>query len=200
MELQAENLQVCGANNAAHWAHRSERDSSAQAAYSRAWDGLPGRRHPALSYLRNLENSAFQGLHSRPRLNRVSLKWTSEECPFLKQTLFYSHFKFLLKLSIFCHLKWKQHKVFKSVWPNAMESDFNYFWTTTMAGRSKQRHQGGRVCCSCAQLEGRQAGTMLQPSALCPHLFRGCCACPAGKLPQGPAPSPPSPKQDEQRS
>lgn len=38
---------------------------------------------------------------------------------------------------------WKQHKVFKSVWPNAMEPDFNYFWTTAMAGRSKQRQEGG---------------------------------------------------------
>lgn len=66
-----------------------------------------------------------------------------------------------------------------------------------MAGIGKQRQQGG--CREAEALvpvpswrEGRQPCCSHQPSG--PHLFRGCFACPAGKLPQGPAPSLPSPK------
>lgn len=69
----------------------------------------------------------------------------------------------------------------------------NYSYGRNRQAEATGRLQRGRGSGSCAQLEGRQAA-MLQPPALCPHLFRGCFACPAGKLPQGPAPSLPSPK------
>lgn len=163
MELQEENLQECGANCAAHWAHRSERDSSAQAACARVWDGQPARKHQALSYLRSLENLPSKGFtqglvwtmfHSN-ELQRNDLSW-SKHC---------FKAKFLLKLSIFFSLKMKtagfSNQSDLMQWGQDTTT-FNYFWTTTTTGISKQRQQGG---CREAEVlvpvlswrEGRQA-------------------------------------------
>lgn len=145
-----------------------------------AWKILPSK-----GFAQGLVQTVF---HSNG-LQRNDLPWRKH------------HFKAtsLLKLSIFFHLKLKQHRIFKSVWRNAMgpgHNNINYFWTTAMAGIGKQRQQGGcREAEALVPVSSWREGR--QPPALCPHLFRGCFACPAGKLPQGPAPSLPSPRWDE---
>lgn len=69
------------------------------------------------------------------------------------------------------------------------KNPFNY-------SRNKQAKAAGRLqrICPAGGREGRQGSAALhalwEGAALCPYPFRGCFACPAGKLPQGPAPTP----------
>lgn len=175
---------------------------------------VPGRtsarKHQVLNYLGSFKNSAFKGLAQGPVWTTLHSNFRGMSSLAVSAVL---KAMFLLKLPIFFHLKWKQHKFsnyfqkawFKlwlsSLWPKCIRPRRQQNPLTT-AGISKQRQQGGcREAAALAHLpswrEGRQARRCSSPhalwegGALCPYPFRDCFACPAGKLPQGPAPTPP---------